>query len=144
MADETLEELEEQLEELELESQSKGTTDYGSPKPKDKESMFKFFKFILSLPESWKVGNLKENEIGLSDLSIRSYLDLGLYAEAEGLDIVSLYFRNQARIVAEPTMGRKGFMPQLFVTNIRKEQKLKEPTQKKKWFGGNKDERQEG
>lgn len=118
-----------------LESLSSGSSDYGSPKPEEKDNMFKFFREIIHLPESWKVGNLKDEEIGKSELSVRSYLDLANYADAENLDIVAKYFTKKADIVAAPTMGRKGFMAQLFVTQIKKEQKLREPTpQKKGWF----------
>lgn len=121
----------------ELEGMSKGSSDYGSPKPEEKENMFKFFKEILNLPASWKVGNLKDEEIGKIELTVRSNLSLAQYARAEGLDLVSDYFENEADIVAAPTMGRKGFMAQLFVTQIRREQKMSAPQpQKRSWFGG--------
>lgn len=140
--EEELEQLEQHLEELEN-LDSKDNLNYGSPEPEKKENMFKFFKEIINLPESWKVGNLREEEIGKSKLGVRSYLELEKYSTAEGLDLVATYFRDQAKIVAEPTMGRKGFMSQLFVTNIRKDHKVKEPTaQKKGWFGGKTDDRQ--
>ena len=52
--EEELTRLEEELKALEsMEGTEK--SDYGSPKPLDKETMFKFFTKILELPESWKV-----------------------------------------------------------------------------------------
>lgn len=134
ITNEELKQLESELEELDK-SIGKSSEDYGSPKPQDKDSMFKFFREILKLPESWKVGNLKDDEIGKIRLSVRSFLRLATYAKAENLDIVEKYFMTQADIVAAPTMGRKGFMAQLFVTQIKKEQKMKSPEQRKKgWF----------
>lgn len=139
--EEELEQLEAELAELEALS-ADGKTSYGSPSPEKKENIFKFFMEVLNLKESWKVGNLKDEEIGKIRLGVRSYLELARYAEAEGLQLVSSYFTDKARIVSDPTLGRKGFFLQTSVTQIKKEQKLKEPSQKKKglFFGGKKDE----
>ncbi len=143
--EEELEALEEELERLEsVEGTEKSS--YGSPSPEKKDNMFKFFREVLNLKESWKVGNLKDEEIGKSRLGVRAYLELSAYAEAEGQDLISEYFTKKADIVAAPTMGRKGFMAQLFVTQIRKDQKVKSPEQKKKslfGFGGGKENESE-
>ena len=134
--EEELELLEAELAELESLEES-GKQSYGSPSPEKKESIFKFFEKVLNFKESWKVGNLKDEEIGKSRLGVRSYLELAAYAEAEKQFLVSAYFTKKADIVAAPTLGRKGFFLQTAVTQIRKEQKLKSPEQKKKsWFGG--------
>lgn len=116
---------------------------YGVDPPQDKENIYKFFKHILELQESWKVGNLKDIEIGHTKLGVRDYLDISTYAESEELYGVRDYLIKKAMIVSEPTMGRKGFLAQLFVTQIKKEQKMKEPNiEKKKWFnfGGKKND----
>lgn len=137
--EQTLDELEAELADLE-EKSTDGKTSYGSPSPEKKEGVYKFFKEVLNYLDSWKVGNLKDEEIGKTRLSIRSYLELSQYSDAEGLYIVSGYFKGKARIVSDPTLGRKGFFLQTVVTQIKKEQKLKEPSQKKKglFFGGGK------
>ena len=139
--DEELQELTEELAELEAAAGS-NKLNFGTPDAKKQEGMFKFFKEILHLPESWKVGNLKDEEIGKPTLSIRANLELAAYLKEEGWDKVADFFTTQADIVAAPTMGRKGFMAQLFVTQIRKDHKVASPTAKKKrWFGGgNQDE----
>lgn len=135
--DEELEELQEEAKALGIDLDSLDSeTSYGSPKSEKKEGIFKFFKWVLQFSESWKVGNLNNTEIGQSKLSIRSYLELAKYSEVEGLDNVSKYFIDRANIVAGTSMGRKGFIAQLFVTQIKKEQKIKEPApEKKRWFG---------
>lgn len=131
--DDGLAELEAELKALEaLGSDSS----YGSPAQPDKESQYKFFREILNFVKSWKVGNLKDDEIGRTKLTVRSYLELARYSNAEGLDLVQGYFLDKANIVAEPTMGRKGFFAQLIVTSIKKEDKGEEkPKPKKSWFG---------
>lgn len=136
--------IDDELEKLKAEAEALGidtddletlSGDYGSPKPDKKDNIFRFFREVLKFPESWKVGNLLNSEIGQSRLTVRSYLEIARYAEQEGLDIVSQYFVDRADIVSSTSMGRKGFLAQLFVTQIKKEQKLKEPRKEKKgWF----------
>lgn len=142
--EEELTALEDELAELESLSPESEKSSYGSPFSEKKDSIFKFFKEVLGFQDSWKVGNLKDEEIGKSKLSVRSYLELAQYASAEGLDVVGDYFKDKARIVSDPTMGRKGFFLQTAVTQIRKEQKIKPLEQKKKGLfgmgGGKKDE----
>jgi len=141
--EEQLEELEEELKKLEYLSKDSSLSS-AYPEPEKKDNQFKFFREILHLPESWKVGNLKDEEIGKSKLGVRSYLELAQYSEAEGLDQLEKYFTGKADIVAAPTMGRKGFLAQLFVTSIKREQKIKEPSKLKKgWFGGKKNVEEE-
>ena len=140
--DDELEQLKKEAEELGIDISSDSS--YGSPTQEKKEGLFKFFKWVLQLKESWKVGNLLNSEIGQSKLSIRSNLELAQYSKAEKLDIVSEYFTERANIIASSSMGRKGFMPQLFVSQIKKEQKIKGPEpEKKKWFSGKTEEGQD-
>ncbi len=139
--EEQLKELEEELQQLGIDHQEEIAEKYGSPDPEKKESMFKFFREMLNFVDTWKVANLKDAEIGQSTLSVRSYLELGLYAGAEKMDIVSEYFESKARILAATSMGRDGFFPQIVVTNIKKNQTVKEkPKSSGGLFGGKKDE----
>ncbi len=132
--EEEIKELEEKISSM---SDEEIAATYGSPEPEKKDTVFKFFEKLLTLKESWKVGNLLNSEIGQSRLSIRGNLEIAQYAKAENLDIVGVYFTERAEIIASTSMGRKGFLAQLFVTQIRKEQKLKQPLpEKKKLFGG--------
>lgn len=126
--------LEEELQEL---AEGNQLSSYGSPEPEKKDGVFKFFREILGLDESWKVGNLNNTEIGQPRHSIRKLLRIARYTNKEGLDEVSKYLRLEAAEIAATSMGRGGFLPQLFVTQIKKEQKIKEPTpQRKGFFGG--------
>lgn len=110
---------------------------YGSPDIEKKDSIYKFFREILHLPESWKVGNLKNDEIGKSRLSVRSYLELAAYNKAEGQSIVSEYFTSKANILASTSMGRDGFVVKTIVTSIKKEDKASNSMPiKRTLFGG--------
>ena len=135
VSDEEIKQLEEELKKLEDKD-----TSYGSPKAPDKESLFKFFNKILTIKDTTRIGNLTAPEIGLGRLSVRGNRSIALYAKAEGLDIVSDYFNDLSNILTESSMSKKGFWAQLFVTNIKAEKKLKERTEKKRWFGKDKSE----
>lgn len=131
-SEEELKKLEEELKQLESSSSSEG---YGSPKQPDKDSVFKFFREILYLKDSKKVGNLKKEELGLTRLGIRHYLDIANYAEHQGLAGFSDYLRAKSEIIAATSMSKDGFLSKLFVTQIKKEQKSeKQPEKKKSWF----------
>jgi len=128
--DDMSEEEQEQLKEL------MGQGDYGYPKPPSKDTQYKFFREILKLENSTKVSNYTNREIGLPRLPVRAYYDIALYADAEDLPKVAAYLRGRAEVINSTSMGRKGWLGQLFVTQIKKEQKVKtsEDVQKKGWF----------
>ena len=94
------------------------------PSLTQKDNIFKFFRQILKLPDSTKVANLQDIEVGKMHLSMRSYKELTVYAKAENLNVVSLYLNAKAEIMASTSMGRKGFFLQTSVTQIRKDQKI--------------------
>ena len=103
---------------------------YGSPEDQAslKDSIFKFFREILKTEDSKKVGNMSDVEIN----NTRIYLNLANYANIEGMGIVEMYMRSKAEVVAATSMSRKGFLAQLFVTQIKKEQKVSSQTVEQK------------
>lgn len=130
--DSEIEALEEELKKLEDKD-----TGYGSPSASQKDNMFRFFKHILTMKDTTRVGNLAERELGVAKLGVRHYQEIANYAGVEGLHQVEDYFINRANIMTATSMSRTGFWSKLFVTQIKKEQKIKEPEKgKKRWFGG--------
>ena len=123
----------EELEELLIGDSSGG---YGYPKPIPKDTIFRFFRQLLRLTDNKKVGNLSAAELGNLGMTVRGYLDVANYCKTEGLDTVAEYFNNKAEIVLQTSLSKKGFLPQLFVTQVRKEQKIKTQNlqEKKGWF----------
>ncbi len=131
VTDEEIKQLEEELKKLEGKD-----TSFGSPTAVQKDSFFKFFRHILDLKDTTRVGNLSNPEIGLGRLSVRGNKSIALYAEAEGLNEVRDYFLGKSNILTESSMARKGFFLQTVITQIKKEGKVKsQNTEKKKWFG---------
>ena len=125
----TADEMEDIMEELKI-----GDKSYGYPKPPSKESIFKFFRHILDLEDSSKVGNLDKAELGMPNIPVRAWQEIANYAEAENLDIVTAYLRSKGEVTLSTSMAKKGFLAQLFVTQIKKEQKLHKPKEKKGLF----------
>lgn len=132
---------EEELKRLENEIKKLDNMDYGSPEPERKDNLFKFFREILFLKNTTRVGNIDATELGSTKLGVRPLLEVSRYADAEGLDKVAEYLVNKAEIITSTSMSKKGFWAKLFVTQIKSEQKTtpKEPT-KKKWFSFKKNE----
>lgn len=120
-----------EIEQLEQLAESLGSSDYGSPKQKNKDSTLKFFRELILSKDSRKFANLQKDEIGRVALSVRSYLDIARYAEAEGLEEVSDYLKASAEDILATSLSFKGFLAKLFVTEIKKEQKVKEEPKKK-------------
>lgn len=139
---EKLQRLEAELKTME-EAESVGE-EYGFPEAPKKESVYRFFKYLLALGDSSKTGNLSVPELGQLKLHVRGYRDIAAYARSEGLSDVANYLDNKGEILLATSLSKKGFLPQLFVTQIKKEQKVK-PTEevKKKWFVSKKSETME-
>lgn len=117
-----------------LEEELKKLESYGSPEPEKKEGLFKFFREILHLEDTTRIGNLSNTELGISRLGVRHYKELSIYAEAEGLDTVAKYLNSKSNNITSTSMSKKGFWAKLFVTNIKKEQKIVPKEEKKGWF----------
>lgn len=127
VTDAEIEKLEEDLKKLEDKD-----TSYGSPSASQKDNLFKFFRNILTMEDTTRIGNLTAQELGISNLSVRGWKRIGHYAEAEGLNLVADYFKEEAEIVSSTSMSKKGFWSQLFVTQIKAEKKIKDKSLEKK------------
>ena len=137
MADnETDEMLDMQDMEDDLRDRQESALDY--PMPEVKDNVFKFFRELLRMKDSSKVGNLKKDELGSLLLPVRNYRDIGNYNESEGQEIVAAYLNLKAETILATSLSRDGFLPQLFVTQIKKEQKVrKHDVESKGWFNRN-------
>lgn len=125
---------EEQLEQLQIQQAQA----YGYPTPPSKENLFKFFNGIIDKVDSRKVSNLKESELGVPKLTVRGYLEIADYMKSEGMIKVADYLRNKAEIINSTSSSRKGFLAQLFVTQIKRDHKIKGTEEKKGWFANKK------
>jgi len=86
------------------------------PDAAPKESIFTFFRHILGIKDSSKVANLNKRELGMLDLSVRNSehlagVDYILHNKAYGD-----YFMRKAEITLATSMSKKGWLPELVVS----------------------------
>ncbi len=127
--EEESQEMEDLMEDLKI-----GDKNYGYTKHPSKENIYKFFRHIMGLEDSSKVGNLDAQELGKPMIPVRAWQEIANYTEAEDLDIVTAYLRSKGEVTLATSMSKKGFLAQLFVTQIKKEQKLTKAKVKKGLF----------
>lgn len=109
----------------------------GYPKEEEKQSIFSFFKRVITMPETTRTSNLKEEEMGMAKIPLRTYLELSLFCKETGLTGLGNYFKKEGSIVTDPTLSREGFLDKLVVTQKKlSEIKAREFTdkQKRSWF----------
>lgn len=110
---------------------------YGYPTPPPKESIYKFFKFLIKEEDSSKFSNLSSQELGIPTIPVRGFQSIALDLEnAWGMDKVAKYFRAGGEITLATSLSKKGFLASLFVTQIKREKKDKPKEIKKGLFSG--------
>jgi hypothetical protein len=110
----------------------------GSPEAPKKDSILVFFRDLISQQDSKKIGNLDKTELNI----VRETINIADYAEIEGLDRVAKFLRKEAELYLATSLSKKGFLVQASVTQIKKEQKIKntDDIKKKSWFSSKKPE----
>lgn len=104
----------------------------------NKQSIYAIFaKVINEKQKTTKVGNLSIEELGMSKLPLRTYLELGLFCEEiVGDEEFADYFRKMGAIQTDSSLSKEGFLMKLLVT-MKKELADVSPKAKKKndgWF----------
>ena len=112
----------------------------GFPNPDRDKGMVGFFRDIIDINRIKNVirgSNFLENEI----VGVRLLLDTAHYSDAMGLDKVGKYLEEKSFIIADTSLGRKGFLIGKAVTSKHESvNKLGEIDSKKKgWGWGKKD-----
>jgi len=105
----------------EAESTSRGGEAY--PTGPSKDSIFKFFREILERADSSKAANVDKYELGYLPLPVRAYQSIAHYCEMRGLGLWQRWAMGKGEIILATSLSKKGFLPQLFVTQIKREQK---------------------
>lgn len=104
----------------------------------NKQSIYAIFaKVINEKQKTTKVGNLSLEELGMSKLPLRTYLELSLFCEdIVGDEEFSDYFKKMGAIQTDSSLSKEGFLMKLLVT-MKKELADVSPKAKTKntgWF----------
>ena len=72
------------------------------PRPEEKSDMVSFFKRIIGLKDSRKVGNLNEREL----YAVRRFLGLVVYCQKIGYDEVAQFLSDKSEIILGTSLSR--------------------------------------
>jgi hypothetical protein len=107
-----------------------GTTpeQFGSyPEMTPKESIFTFFRHILGIKDSSKVANLDRRELGMLDLSVRNSEHLAKLGNMLHNKSYQDFFMAKAEITLATSMSKKGWLPELVVSQKKFSQRTVQP-----------------
>ena len=101
---------------------------FGSyPQSGAKDSIFTFFKHLLGIKDSSKVGNLDKRELGNLDLSVRNNEQLAHLGTLLHNRSFHDYFMGRAEIILATSMSKKGWFPELVVSQKKFTQRSVQP-----------------
>lgn len=90
---------------------------YGSPDEVIPENVYTFLKrAIFETPETFKVGNLKQPELGQPQIPVRTWLNIALSFEKRGSSKLDEYCRAKANILTNTSLSRDATALKLAVT----------------------------
>jgi len=89
----------------------------GYSESKPKEGLYALFNKVLSMPRTIKVGNVDKHELGELGISIRESLRVALIGKTFGHKQFSNFFENQANIITDTSMAKRGWLAELFITS---------------------------
>ena len=84
-----------------------------------RESIFTFFRHILGIKDSSKVANLDKLELGRLDLSVRNCEYLAKLGNMLHNKSYNDFFMQKAEITLATSMSKKGWLPELVVSQKR-------------------------
>lgn len=99
--------------------------EYHDPVPKD--TIYTFFKRILALRDSSKVANLDRRELGMLDLSVRNCEYLAKLGTLLHNRAYNDFFMSKAEITLATSMSKKGWLPELVVSQKKFTQRSVQP-----------------
>lgn len=101
---------------------------FGSyPGQPERDSIFTFFAKVLGLSDSSKVGNLDRRELGMLDLSVRNCEYLANLGAQLHNKAYSNFFMGKAEITLATSMSKKGWLPELVVSQKKFSQRTVQP-----------------
>ena len=120
--------------------------DYANvPDQKKKDDLYTLFHKTWKAPDSRKVANLSNQELGMLSMDVRNNLNMALLGETLNLKGFAKFFTNRADIICSTSASKKGWFTELFIsqkkfTSKASSQTMNLPEKKSKWniYGKNK------
>lgn len=126
-------------EEMQLLKDAMAGGGYGSPKEEEKHNVHTFLHKISVAGDTTKTGFLREEEIGYTPYSVRTYKQLNVICEDLcNDDIWAEYFRKEGEIITATSLSREGFLVRQATTTTRQIADVTKPkVPNKGWFKSN-------
>lgn len=107
-----------------------------APVPEEKHNAHTFLHAVATSDDTTKTGFLKEEEVGIPKLSIRTLKELGLYSKVVALDDDwSDYFDKRSEILTSTSLSKDAKLIELAVVQRREvANTTKRPKENKGWF----------
>lgn len=118
------------------------------PTPKEKDDLFSLFAKVWASKDSKKVANLNSQELGMLPMSVRWNLYMKLLGKTFGHKDFAEFFGAKAEIICATSASKKGWFPELFVSQKKFNSKsssrtMSLPEKKSKWNLYNKNKQQQ-
>ena len=130
--------MEEELTPTEQEQLKELMKDYGSPNPEEKHNQHVFLSKVASSEDTTKTGFLRDDELGFTRFSLRSYKEMELAARSLQLnDTWANYFQKKGEILTATSLSRNGFLTNLAVIQRKQIEDMNLSEQRKEnkgWF----------
>ena len=101
-----------------------------------KANMHSFFTNVVKSPDTTKTGNLSQEELGVTNLPVRTYKELAIFSQdVAGQEEWADYFTKMSEVQTSSSLSKDGFLMRLAVTQ-KKEMADMTPQKKenKGWF----------
>lgn len=108
-----------------------------TPTPEEKQSIFTFLTNVAIADDTTRLGNLKEEELGMPQLPVRSNKSLALWS-GEVMENVFFksFFLQDSEDTTSTSLSREGFLTKLAIIQRREVADLTKPKKVNKgWFG---------
>lgn len=90
------------------------------PAPREKDSIFTFFKHLIGVKDTTRVGNIDPaRELGMLQFSVRTNKYLELVGNTFGDSDFAAFWGAQSEIITASSMAKKGWLPELVVSQKR-------------------------
>lgn len=107
----------------------------GYPKASEKQGIYQYLKKVLSMKDNSKTAFLKDEELGLVKIPVRTNQEIALVCESCGMKGFATYFRDEAQIVLATSLSRDGFLNKIAVTQKKEtETRARRKVVNKGWF----------
>jgi len=118
------------------------------PTGKKKDDVYSLFKRVWRAPDSSKIANLSNQELGMLPMSVRGNQYMALLGKTFNHPDLASFFMGRSEIILATSMAKKGWFTELFVsqkkfTSKSSSQTMNLPEQRKsKWSIYNKNKTQ--